>query len=314
MSSSLFFFIFFSTTIVLTIFSLSSGLVFEEEAMGEVSFPDLDAVTLLMSHDAATGFDGDYGVLVDPWVRTQTVDFAGQLDCGARALDVRPMALADGSLFLHHGYVQIKISFDKAMLQAKAWSLKNPTELVIVHMARCFGSNCIALVAEALRRLHIQTINCSKRGGGGGGGGLKAGLFALPFGCAWTHFNQSVQCCPTTFGPCCDDDVKDDDSDSDGRDTAFASLSSYATEAAKMEYDSGEAWILQAHWQTSMWAIIRGTLRGGSVIDDEEKAGVNAWLLEALRAKTEPWTQRLNFIQIDNVCNLGLEIAAVLKQ
>lgn len=57
----------------------------------------------LLAHDSATGFMGSWDVR-DAWMKTQSTVFIGQLDCGARALDLRVgFQDAGGPLKFHHG-------------------------------------------------------------------------------------------------------------------------------------------------------------------------------------------------------------------
>ena len=45
--------------------------------------------------------------MVNDWAITQSTGFSGQLECGARAFDVRPYQKDDGSIIMHHGDVKV---------------------------------------------------------------------------------------------------------------------------------------------------------------------------------------------------------------
>eukprot|EP00536_Pseudo-nitzschia_multiseries_P006473 jgi/Psemu1/193161/e_gw1.138.72.1 len=97
----------------------------------------LSEASFLMSHDAATGYLKRKSGLVtngatNLYTKTQIGGVYKQLDDGARALDVRPKLLTNGTVVLHHGAVPIAISLETLVGDARRWALDNPTELVLI--------------------------------------------------------------------------------------------------------------------------------------------------------------------------------------
>ena len=111
---------------------LQSTIVLCSSAAGPPPTPNtarlLTETAFIMTHDSATGYlNGNghpmagvsAGPTYDEWMKTQTApacaqgtqpagadcsfSFAGQLDCGARALDLRPTLQPNGDLYMHHG-------------------------------------------------------------------------------------------------------------------------------------------------------------------------------------------------------------------
>ena len=107
------------------------------------SLPDLaDDLLLseagfLLSHDAATGYlKRNSGLLTNGatnlYSKNQIGDVYQQLDDGARALDVRPQLLANGTVVLHHGPLPIAVTLERLVSDARRWAVDNPDELVLI--------------------------------------------------------------------------------------------------------------------------------------------------------------------------------------
>jgi hypothetical protein len=114
--------------------------------------PDLSLsrASFLMSHDAATGYiqqpnhppssttttsNGSGGVVATwSWFysKNQIGSLYQQLNDGARALDLRPKLLSNGTVIFHHGSINIPISFDVAIGHVVDWCRDNPDELVLI--------------------------------------------------------------------------------------------------------------------------------------------------------------------------------------
>jgi hypothetical protein len=59
-----------------------------------------------------------------------SVNFTGQLNCGARGFDYRPY-FEDGVLYAHHGTYVVKKPMSDVLNEVIAWCNENPNELVI---------------------------------------------------------------------------------------------------------------------------------------------------------------------------------------
>ena len=105
--------------------------------------PDLEPDLLLseasfvLSHDAATGYlragqPNPWGQLITLYGKNQVGDAYRQLDDGARALDLRPKLLANGTMIYHHGGVNIPVTASQLTADVVRWCADNPTELVLL--------------------------------------------------------------------------------------------------------------------------------------------------------------------------------------
>merc|ERR1719310_345755 len=80
--------------------------------------------------------------LRDPFARTQAVNLAGQLVCGARALDVRVVLDHDGKIRYHHGsglpsWISDQ-TLDDTLPDLVRWSAEHPTELALLMLSHCY--------------------------------------------------------------------------------------------------------------------------------------------------------------------------------
>ena len=72
----------------------------------------------------------------------------------------------------------------------------------------------------------------------------------------------------------------------------------------------GNLWSIGGNWQSSAESDILGTLHNSSLILDEMRSGVNAYVAENIRLGKY---KHLNLIGIDNVCDHGLEIVDAIN-
>ncbi|CAE7276544.1 ppt2-b [Symbiodinium natans] len=102
----------------------------------------------LMTHDSATGYAGG-GLNAPNMIRTQGVDFVGQLACGARAFDMRTMKKGDTfeDVSFHHGsfsggrmtYGWISDQTVRETIpQIINWCQQHPNELVVILLSHCY--------------------------------------------------------------------------------------------------------------------------------------------------------------------------------
>jgi len=97
----------------------------------------LSEAGFLLSHDAATGYlKKTSGLLTNGatnlYAKNQIGDVYQQLDDGARALDVRPKMLTNGTIVLHHGPLPIATTLERLVSDARRWAVDNPDELVLI--------------------------------------------------------------------------------------------------------------------------------------------------------------------------------------
>ena len=92
----------------------------------------------LLAYDAATGYVG--ADVERNQIKAQETNFVGQLNCGARALDLRlGFQQSGGSLKFHHGpiYMQDQ-TVANTMPDVMQWAADHPTELVLLLLSHCF--------------------------------------------------------------------------------------------------------------------------------------------------------------------------------
>jgi len=122
----------------------------------------------VLSHDAATGYDGGG----TPFLKTQNMGFTGQLNCGARALDLRlgyktSEEQDKRELKFHHGVYMSQQTVAKEIGgEVMEWAKKNPDELVILLLSHCKvgggptdgGGDCDAPFFEPFKTLGIKVV------------------------------------------------------------------------------------------------------------------------------------------------------------
>ena len=66
------------------------------------------------------------------WAVTESTGYYGQLECGARALDIRPYQ--DGEdLICYHGPILFHDLIAETLVEVDDWCAENPGELVILY-------------------------------------------------------------------------------------------------------------------------------------------------------------------------------------
>ena len=98
----------------------------------------VNAWPFIETHDAATGYLPDGGVVKSQlmrWTKTQTTGTSGQLECGARAFDWRPEVDKGGTVYMHHGGVEVKTPMKSAVAEIVRWADAHPADedLVVLY-------------------------------------------------------------------------------------------------------------------------------------------------------------------------------------
>lgn len=276
---------------------------------------------MIMSHDAVSGeLDEARDFVVTDWTRTQGVGLIGQLDCGSRSFDYRPYLSNDGVLYGHHGGVVVYKTMRSSVVEVVDWCNSNPDDLVILYVTDCEGDDgCLTQVRSLLDSLNVYTISdCSvlstltyakaqfysrlRKGGS---------LLAL-IGCVSENYDPSINC----YGPSfvCYDSWPTNSSAVPWKE--FSNYMSAVTSVDPTTNSSGSAaysnnlWMAQGHWQSTAVSISLGTLHNSSVLLDESRSGVNEWVRESIYQRKFDY---LNLLELDNVCNHGLEIYQAIQ-
>lgn len=283
---------------------------------------------MILSHDAATSMLDKKLSVVEAYTQTQQDGLlSSQLSCGARAFDYRPFLRKDGSLVAHHGSVQVPVLSRDSTEDIISW-LAQPAhsdELVLLYLSHFQADGetdtqesqrCIDATATLLKDMGIASIgyggDCSplatltvseavSRGHLPSGGSLLA-----VFDCVNENFNPKVNC----WGM---NGIHEYSCYGKNRDVAWGAMQSYVNSTAiPLATPADNLWMLQAHWQSSDESVPLGDLHHSSVLKDEKEAGVNAWLAQTLRDRALPF-ETLNLVELDNVCDGGLEVLAALQ-
>jgi hypothetical protein len=96
----------------------------------------LSSASFLMSHDAATGYIKRTslagGGMTASYAKNQVGTVYDQLNDGARALDLRPKYLANGTVVFHHGSANLPVTLEQLVSDAVKWCGENENELVLL--------------------------------------------------------------------------------------------------------------------------------------------------------------------------------------
>jgi len=132
-----------------------------------VSTTPLNEWPMLMTHDTGSGYLTDLKSKVYAWTRTQPASdraFTKQLDCGARAFDLRAHVNGKGSLVFHHGIIKVNHWATSALNELVTWANAHPSleDLVVIYNWDCSGPNCSSMMMEAFADLGIGVVtDCS---------------------------------------------------------------------------------------------------------------------------------------------------------
>lgn len=243
--------------------------------------------------------------------------FTNQLNCGARAFDLRAK-VSGSSLIAHHGAIGIQHAISDILTEVVQWAGQNPTELVLVYGSHCAGTNCTQMFKDALSSAQIPLIEGGDVAGLTLGTALtrgrlpKGGSVLAIYGDVDENYQPNITCFGDLLGHASNDTHRTSLSASvdqprstfscfgSNSDMAFDPLWTYMTQqcGALAKYSSG-LWMAQAHWQNSASTIAQGEVRNSCILRDESKAGVNAKLAQKISQGSFP---NINLLEVDNLC------------
>eukprot|EP01051_Picozoa_sp_SAG22_P013968 SAG22_NODE_1631_length_3936_cov_2.342716_1_plen_222_part_00 len=102
----------------------------------------LTETAFLMTHDSATGYLKPGGTQWNRWMQTQETTLVGQLNCGARAIDLRPTWQHNRTLFMHHDFLVPNETLADAVGSVLRWAAERQQagrerELVLLYVSHC---------------------------------------------------------------------------------------------------------------------------------------------------------------------------------
>lgn len=295
----------------------------------------------LYAHNSATGYLSSSPLsfvnIIQAYAKNHNTGFEGQLQCGARALDFRPLARDDADLVFHHGPVAIEYAVEHGLEDIKQWLKENPTELVILDIKDCDGAGCEERTKAALAAAGIQyTTNCSvlrdltvsqtKQLGKLAAGGS---LYAF-FECVEGNYDPSVTC--FMFDRRLEAEAGESDtrilkelSHSEYSDIVhqrrrraaaiescrnkdpgpFTNLRSHLETVTARNFEESKLTSANGHWQSTSQTIQEGLRIGGSILSDTIQSGVNVFVRDLINNGS---LENINLLQVDHVCHNGRAI------
>jgi len=275
---------------------------------------------MLGAHDSATTYAKDRTCtphhLINNYAVTQRrAGYKSLLDCGARALDVRPYLQNNGKLILHHGAVEFNAELSTALKHVVEWADAHEGTFVLLEISHCDGDmdnaqeKCLNKTQEAVSQLGMKYVKCPATLDISLGEALHT--YALPGGgsamaifsnCIYENWNQSIQCYGTGY----------DCTTESGLATPLDRMWNYMASTTEEPHE-GESllWKTQAHWQTSTLSIAKGEAMGSCIVWDESHSNLNKRVADRIRAGH---FRHFNILQVDNVCNHGPELFVALRE
>ena len=281
----------------------------------------LTAYPFILSHDSATGEidtsrDGIIKDIVDAYSITQSKGLIDQLNCGARGFDYRPYLLSNSSIIAHHGSTKVNKLMSESITELKNWiqNQNNKEEMIILYLSHFDGDsdeNAESAAESATEKLlqnenikyitdcnllkSISVMDMYKLGQLNSNSGSIVGII----NCINENYVSSINCYDwdyTCYGH--------------NSDIPWNQLKNYTFNSTNT-YHNENLYMTQVHWQSDATSVTLGNLHLSSVIEDEQKSGVNNWLLEQISKKT---LKHINILELDNVCNYGYDIYNALKK
>lgn len=297
------------------------GCALKSWPLPEVDERPLQQWSAVMSHDAVTGEmdqdrDGIIHGVEDAYTITQSASLVKQLECGARALDYRPFLLNDGTVVAHHGSHVVKKPMTESLTEITGF-LQPLSELVLLYVSHFDGEtsgckstkeeeNCQETKEAVVKLLQSRNIpfvqNCGDLVGLTVQAAYNKGKLFAVLDCMEEQYDPSITCYGldyTCYGR--------------NQDKAWSKFEAYMdkSSAAVNPATNPLLRMQQAHWQSSTESVPLGLAHGSSVLEDEQKAGVNSWLAEQIKTKR---FRGLNLVELDNVCDNGTAVFAALQQ
>jgi len=302
---------------------------------------DLNQWPMLSAHDSATSYAREPTCTPHAPINSYAVTqpkggYRQLLDCGARALDMRPWLKADGTLILHHGAVKFDTPLARALADVVEWSDAHADTFVLVQLGHFGGDEdtgglCKNRSFEALDRAGIRSISGNAIRGMKLGSAMELGR--LPGGGSvlgvsrndvHANYEEEVQC----YGNVSDRRL-DEGGASAGEFRTTARRFSCRDETQQPAFErfweymanisnttdpphkDGLLWTTQAHWQYDAELPVQGAANRSCILKDEREAGVNRKLAARIRSGDY---RHFNLLEVDNVCDSGADLFLALRE
>jgi len=308
----------------------------------------LNRYAMVMAHDAASGYlDTSRPIKneVYDWTKTQSFPLTGTardvLTCGGRAFDWRPLLTSSGDLIGHHGDVPIPHEFGESLEEIKGFLGDNPGEMAVMTVWDCVteegaGSTCGEEVRRVLGEKGIRAVeDCDDLmnktvGEARAMGSLGEGKGSLLVttgggsngGCSNANYDETLACWGTSrraeeVGVEGEGEAPEEDLISlayccwEGKDNGYplSQMDAYCDRVAAETSWSTPFNQMQAMWQESTASVVIGELHLSSLLEDEERSGLNRRLAGRVRGGTYG---NLNLVEVNYVCDGGEELKGAL--
>ena len=312
--------------------------------------PDLllSEASFVLSHDAATGYlragqPNPWGQLITLYGKNQVGDAYRQLDDGARALDLRPKLLVNGTMIYHHGGVNIPVTASQLTADVVRWCADNPTELVLLlhsemgyeDSSAVYDDNGDLLAIEAMQSVYddanVPYVECGDVYGQTVGEVME--LATLPNGgyaLALDGHDQKASFCgksnwiESQIVTCYPYGMNSTVRCTNGRQSVpMQMLKEYILASANNEATDDSSTLgppadlgahpfneIQALWQVSAKSAATGLAHLSSLLEDNRRSHVNAEMVDMI------WDgefDQISLFAIDNVHLNGNAILSVLR-
>ena len=257
---------------------------------------------LIMAHDAGTTYIYKNNTLFN-WVITQPYGgFQKLLDCGARALDIRPALSRHGEVIMHHGSIPVSATLKDALRDVKDWLRENSNETVLLYFSH-FKDNSELATRGLLSTESVYIIPSCEKAASITQDEIKAkGSVVAIFNCVNENYDPNIHC-----------EVSKTDLCFKGGRTSLPMqrfLKYFENTLGQSERPSTLLTMLQAHWQYGVESILIGTLHHSSIIRDSYSSGINHLLAQLIANYSGCG---LNIVEMDNVCDNGNKVRALLN-
>lgn len=277
----------------------------------------LKDVAMIMTHDSATGYLPNYYNPIYRWAKTQIGGFPAQLDCGARAFDVRPKLKDNGDFIFHHGDVEVNKDVGEALAEIEDWLSNNQDEVVILDWFSCAGNGCSQKLEDLLKiNNYPMEKNCdvfktitlgeAREKYKLTTGGALINVDDVTQGCVAVNYDDSITCYGQNWESSVQSVVPYKCYPENNYATIHAWNPFWTYVDNTLTNNDDRLKQVQAHWQYDQTAIAVAIMTVGaygSIINDEQDSQMNA-KFNAFLHDTEH-RDKVKIVNVDNVCNGG---------
>jgi hypothetical protein len=301
---------------------------------------------MIEAHDAATGYL-EYNRVTHPintWTITQGASdrsnaITDQLNCGARAFDLRPHVNKKGELIFHHDVIEVNVPFSQAIQELVTWSGSHTADedLVLAIISHCDGSDCVDLTTKALAAAGVPVADCGQvssmtlRSALNQSKLSNGGHVLAVFDCVDDNWVQTVTCSGRKdrrlaekvqesnanvsmlkansidgFYTC----YTNDDTHSFPVDRMF----NYLKDVSKSGSNGGRLYSMQALWQETKTTVEIGELHFSSLLLDEKNSKLNQQVTDAVKQGPGGMFPHINLLEVNNVCDGGNDLLVALRE